>query len=121
MNAEKVLKECRSKGVTLEAVNGQILYRAPKGVMTEELKKRVKEHKQDLISFLSVNLPSNYYDKHIEAVIAELNFSGLRWTDIPESTTKRASELELTLTEAAHANDQGEFLRLLKKWRRCFH
>lgn len=62
MNAAELLSKCKSKRIDLKLVNGQLRYKAPKGVMNESFKKCLKEHKQDLIQIIA----SHYKEKHIQ-------------------------------------------------------
>ena len=68
-----------------------------------------------------MNLPPNYYDRHVEAVIAEFNFRGIRYTDIPLAKRKEADKFEKEITEAANRGDRETFLVTLNQWRACFH
>ena len=85
------------------------------------LKKQLKAHKPELIQILSTELPVNYYDKHVEAAIAEFNSRGISIMDVPEINRKRASKLDQVMTEAANHNDRKAFLEALREWRQCFH
>ena len=67
------------------------------------------------------DLPSNYFDKWVRYMIADLNRAGVRMMAVPEVNRKRAFVLEEQFTEAANRNDQETFLKLLKEWRQCFH
>ncbi len=121
MNTASLLKECESKNITLRVVHDQLHYRAPKGALNDGLKKQLKAYKPELIKILSTELPVNYYDKHVEAAIAEFNSRGISIMDVPEINRKRASKLDQVMTEAANHNDRKAFLKALREWRQCFH
>ena len=121
MNTASLLKECEVRNITLRVVDDQLHYRAPKGALNDKLKKQLKDYKPELIKILSPELPPDYYDRHIERVVGELNYRAVRWTDIPEITRKRASKLELELTKTANQGNREAFLRALGEWRACFH
>lgn len=121
MNTTTLLKECEARNITLRVVNDRLHYRAPKGALNNELKKRLKDFKPELIKTLSAELPANYYDKHIEAAIAEFNSRHITYTDIPLTKRRKAERLEKEMTAAANRGDRGTFLEALKQWRACFH
>ena len=57
MTALEILDELRQRGVVLE-VNGEALrYRAPKGVLTAELRHAVTENKKELLDLLAAPHP----------------------------------------------------------------
>ncbi|MBD1581643.1 non-ribosomal peptide synthetase [Pseudoalteromonas sp. S16_S37] len=58
--AQALLKECWQKGIKLSAVNGNLSFKADKGVMTPQLIERLKAHKPQLLSLLHAQ--PNYYD-----------------------------------------------------------
>ena len=117
----QLLQELQEKGFKISVVNGDTLKVIPGSKLTPGLTERLKTHKPELIQILSVELPSDYYDKHVEAAIAEFNSRGIRYTDIPEINRKRASKLDKQMTEAANQNERKAFLKALREWRRCFH
>jgi len=121
MSTSNLLKECETNNIMLWVVNDRLHYRAPKGSMTDVLKKQLKTHKPELIQILSAELPVNYYDKHVEAAIAEFNSRGISIMDLPEIKRTRASKLNQEMTEAANNNDRKAFLKALREWRQCFH
>ena len=121
MSAFNLLKECETNNITLWVVDDRLHYRAPKGALNDGLKKQLKAYKPELIQILSAELPANYYDKHVEAAIAEFNSRGISIMDVPEIKRKRASKLNQEMTEAANHNDRKAFLKALREWRQCFH
>ena len=52
MSAAEVLGQLYERGVILQLDGRQLRYRAPKGVMTEGLKKLITEHKEEIINHL---------------------------------------------------------------------
>lgn len=67
------------------------------------------------------DLPANYYDRHVEVKIAELNYLNITMNAIPKQNRDRADKLAELLTQAANENRKDDFLRYLKQWRQCFH
>ena len=55
MTASKILSTINKKGITLEAYGDQIIYKAPLGFMTKQLKSEIRRHKQDLLNLLKGN------------------------------------------------------------------
>ncbi|VAW71265.1 Polyketide synthase modules and related proteins, partial [hydrothermal vent metagenome] len=55
MSLETLMEDLADKGVSIFVEDDQLRIRAAKGSMTEELKARLKEHKQGIISLLSDN------------------------------------------------------------------
>jgi len=55
MTADQILTAVTQKGITLEAHANQIVYKAPVGSMTQQLKSAIKAHKQDLLNLLKTN------------------------------------------------------------------
>lgn len=53
-----LLRVCASKKITLMAVNGELRYRAPTGVISDDFKAQLKKYKNLLINILSGE--SNY-------------------------------------------------------------
>ena len=53
MTSEGLLAELRTREVQLAAQGNRLLIDAPKGVLTPELRQRLAEHKDELLSFLS--------------------------------------------------------------------
>jgi len=61
MMAEALLKELEKTGVTLRVAGGDLHVRAPKGVITPEVRKALCDRKPDLIRLLSLSiLPSEF-------------------------------------------------------------
>ncbi len=54
MSAAELLRELAAAGVELSAVEGRLRYRAPTGVLTHELRERLKTHKEALLNALAV-------------------------------------------------------------------
>ena len=121
MNTASLLRECELKNIRLQVVNDQLHYRAPKGSMTDDLKERLKSCKPELIRILSAELSPDYYGRHIQAAIAEFNSYGIRYTDIPQASRRKADKIEKEMTEAANRGDREEFQKALKQWSECFH
>ena len=68
-----------------------------------------------------LNLPPNYYDRHVEALIADFNSRGIIYTDIPEINRRKADRLDKEMTAAANRGDRKAFLTALRQWRHCFN
>jgi len=51
--ALEVLTELRHRGVELTVANGELRYRAPRGVLTPELRATLSAHKTELVAMLS--------------------------------------------------------------------
>jgi len=117
----QLLQELQDGGFKVSVVNGDTLKVIPGSKLTPGLTERLKTHKPELIQILSTELPANYYDKHVEAAIAEFNSRGISIMDVPEINRKRASKLDQVMTEAANHNDRKAFLKVLREWRHCFH
>jgi hypothetical protein len=117
----QLLHELQDRGFKVSVVKGDTLKVIPGSKLTPELTERLKAHKPELIQILSTELPANYYDKHVEAAIAEFNSRGISIMDVPEINRKRASKLDKVMSEAANHNDRKAFLKALREWRQCFH
>ena len=52
MSVEKLLTELNELHVELWSEGGRLRFRAPQGVMTEELKSQIRDRKQELLGFL---------------------------------------------------------------------
>ena len=117
----ELLQELQERGFKVSVVNGDTLKVVPGSKLTGELTQRLKAHKPELIKILSTELPANYYDKHIEASIAEFNSRGISIMDVPEINRKRASKLNNKMEDAANRNDRKTFLWALRQWKQCFH
>ena len=117
MSPQKLLNECRERNITLEVVDGQLRYRAPKGAMDPNLKKTLQDRKLELIAILD----RDYYDRHIRRVIDALNEAGVRLRDFPPEIRKRALRLDEEMTGAANRGDKKAFQEKLEEWRQCFH
>ncbi len=57
MNARQLLKELRSVGITLAAVDGALKVNAPADAWTDDLRARVKESKAEILSALADHSP----------------------------------------------------------------
>ena len=90
----------------------------PNSTKVQHLLKEIKDRKAEAIHFLRKHYS---YDRQIQAVIAELNFQGIRMSDVPEPMRKKALFLEERMTRAANTDRREEFETLLHQWRRCFH
>ena len=117
----QLLQELQDRGFKVSVVNGDTLKVIPGSKLTPELTERLKAEKPELIQILSTELPANYYDKHVEAAIAEFNSRGISIMDVPKINRKRASKLDQVMTDAANQNDRKAFLKALRQWRQCFH
>ena len=53
-----LLKKLHSKSITINLIDDQLDIKAPKGAMTSELLSEIKEHKKDLIIFISNHEPT---------------------------------------------------------------
>ena len=84
MTAVEVLGELRQRGVTLEPNGDSLRYRAPKGVLTVELREALVENKAELIQLLSkaetstVKLSSFQSDALSAHLLSRLQ-AGSRW------------------------------------------
>ena len=117
----QLLQELQNRGFKVSVVNGDTLKVIPGSKLTPELTERLKAHKPELIQILSAELSHNYYDRHIQAIIAEFNSRGIRMMDVPEVNRRRADEIEKKMNEAANQSDKEELKKFLKQWRKCFH
>ena len=117
----QLLQELQDRGFRVSVVNGDTLKVIPGSKLTPELTKRLKTHKPELIKALSTELPADYFNKHVEAAVAEFNSRGISIMDVPETKRERASKLNQKMTEAANHNDRKAFLKALREWRQCFH
>jgi hypothetical protein len=52
VSTTEILSELQRRGVHLEALNGELRYRARKGALTPELRQAMALHKADLIRLL---------------------------------------------------------------------
>jgi hypothetical protein len=74
--SSRILDQCDALGITLWVESGRLLFSAPKGALTSELRALVSDHKAELITRLSAKEPAT----------APLPFSGIaipadwRWT-----------------------------------------
>ncbi len=117
----QLLQELQDRGFKVSVVNGDTLKIVPGSKLTPGLTERLKAHKPELIQILSTELPANYYDKHVEAAIAEFNSRGICMMDVPEINRKRASKLDKVMTEAAYRNDRQALVKAGREGRRWFH
>jgi hypothetical protein len=53
VNVEELLAELSTRGVRLWTEDGRLLFRAPRGTMSDTLRERIREHKPALIAMLS--------------------------------------------------------------------
>lgn len=60
---KKLLEKYKAAGIILWEENGQLRFRAPKGAMTDERKKELKDNKQALIAYFSSNMKSVNHDE----------------------------------------------------------
>jgi hypothetical protein len=54
MNASKLIEELRSRGVVVEASGDRLRVDAPKGVVTEELREALAEHKTEVMALITI-------------------------------------------------------------------
>ena len=66
-------------------------------------------------------VPDSYYDNHVSAAVAELNYRGINMMQVPKAKRHEAFLLEEQLTQAANQGKDKLFLKLLREWRECFH
>jgi pyochelin synthetase len=55
MNAAELLAECHAGGITLQAHDGQLDVHGPEGQLTDELLRRLRNHKAELLVLLADN------------------------------------------------------------------
>ena len=55
MIAFEVLTEWRNRGIELTVADGELRYRAPRGVLTPELRATLSAHKAELVAMLGVD------------------------------------------------------------------
>lgn len=118
----QLLEELHDKGFQVSVVNGDTLKIIPGSKLTPELAQKLRDHKPELLKILLAEHSHNdYYNRYIEAAIAEFNSRGINLMDVPEANRKRASEIEKQMNEACDLGDRKNLTKLLLQWRRNFH
>jgi hypothetical protein len=59
MTATGLLDELRTKGVHLTVAGEHLGVDAPKGVLTDDVRQAIRQHKQELLALLALSVPTN--------------------------------------------------------------
>lgn len=63
MNAAEIIQQCRQAGVVLQARGDRLHVEAPRGVLTDERRRLLAEHKADLLAVLADDNAREYFDE----------------------------------------------------------
>jgi hypothetical protein len=119
--AFEVLTELRDRGVELTVVDGELRYRAPRGVLTPELRDALARHKAELLALLAPKAETaNPLDPadclvliHVTfaAVAAEYVEGALALIEADPELTWRAERAEAAIVAAVQAGPTERELR----------
>ena len=99
MNPAQLVSEIKSRGVVLKIEGDHHILYKPKEALPDHLKDTLRKHKPGIIRLIGVDRTSKpaeepspaaeitlsigYFEKHIQAVIGELNYRGIQMMDVP--------------------------------------
>lgn len=75
----ELLSTIRGSGVEIWATHGKLRYRAPAGVMTDDLKQRLRQHKGELLELLNpadIETPRTEAEQQAAARVFEYKLDG---------------------------------------------